>query len=209
MDRTARQRTRRPLSSRQEAPRYANDAAALERLFRERPDPWDFLTEPYEQARLARLGAIVQRVPHAAVLEIGCAEGVFTAWLTTVAKHVVALDVSPTACVRARAHAPQATVLAQSLGSYAPDTMFDLVVCAETLYYMRDPAAAIASMRRLGAYVLVSYTRHERQRLDPVVAGLPTLVDEEFVYVVRKFPPKKRGCRFLVWGPPDGAPPDA
>jgi len=193
---------RRPLTSRQEAPRYTDDAAALEQLFRQRPDPWDFFTDAYEQARLARLQELVRRVPHRSVLEVGCAEGAFTAWLTTVAEQVVALDVSPTACARARARAPQATVLVASLGSYNPPLLFDLVVCAETLYYMRDPAAALAQMQRMGASVLVSYTRHERQRLDPLVAGCPpALIDEVFVYTVRKFPPKRRGCRFLVWGP--------
>ena len=197
--------TRRPIRTRDEAPRYTNDAAALEHLFYDRPDPWDFLTDPYEQARLARLGALVQRVPHESVLEIGCAEGVFTAWLTTVAHHVVALDVSRTACARARVRAPQATVLVQDVGVYEPDRRFDLVVCAETLYYMRDPAAVIAALQRLGSYVLISYTRHERQQLDPLVANIPTLVDEAFRYVVRRFPPKKRGCRFLLWGPCGGA----
>ena len=86
---------RPPLRTRDEAPRYRDDTVVLERLFRERPDPRDFLTDPYEQARLTHLGGIVQRVPHASILEIGCAEGIFTAWLTTIAEHVVALDVSP------------------------------------------------------------------------------------------------------------------
>jgi len=177
----------------------------LERLFRERLDPWDFLTDPYEQARLTKLGSIVQRVPHASVLEIGCAEGVFTAWLTTVAEHVVALDVSPTACARAQQRAPKATVLVQGLGAYMSETVFDLVVCTETLYYMNDPGAALTAMRQLGRYVFVSYTRHERKRLDPLIVGIPALVDEEFTYVARRFPPKKRGCRLLVWGPFDSA----
>ncbi len=157
--RLQRPHTRPPLRTRNEAPRYIDDTMVLERLFRERPDPWDFLTDPYEQACLTHLGGIVQRVPHASVLEVGCAEGVF-----------------------------------------------DLVVCAETLYYMSDPAAALVTMRQLGQYVFVSYTRHERQRLDPLLVGMPAVVDEEFTYVVRRFPPKKRGCRSLVWGPLDSAP---
>ena len=201
--RLQRRHTRPPLRTRNEAPRHIDDTVVLERLFRERPDPWDFLIYRYEQACLTKLGSIVQRVPHASVLEIGCAEGVFTAWLTTVAEHVVALDVSPTACARAHERAPKATVLAQGLGSYISETVFDLVVCTETLYYMYDPGAALTAMRQLGKYVFVSYTRHERQRLDPLLAGMSAVVDEEFTYVVRRFPPKKRGCRSFVWGPPD------
>ena len=96
-------------------------------------------------------------------------------------------------------------MLAQGLGSYMPERVFDLVVCTETLYYMHDPDAAMITMRQLGKYVFVSYTRHERQRLDPLVVGMPAVVDEEFTYIVRRFPPKKRGCRSLVWGPPDSA----
>ena len=100
-------------------------------------------------------------------------EGIFTAWLTTVATNVVALDVRPTACARAQASAPQATVLVQALEAYTPQSVFDLVVCAETLYYMRDPALALLRMRQWGRYVIASYTRYERRRLDPLVAGFP------------------------------------
>jgi hypothetical protein len=95
-----RRHVRGPLRMWNEPPRYTDDGAALEQLFRARPDPWDLCTDAYEQARLTYLSTHVQRLPHASVLEIGCAEGVFTAWLTTLADSVVALDVSPTACAR-------------------------------------------------------------------------------------------------------------
>ena len=202
-----RHRTRQPLNSRNEAPRYTEDAAALEQLFRQRPDPWDFFTDPYESARLTHLQELVQQVPHRSVLEVGCAEGALTAWLTTVAEHVVALDISATACERARTRAPKATVLVENIGSYTPQMVFDLVVCAETLYYMRYPAAVLAQLHHLGTAVLVTYTRHERKRLDSIVAGFPPArIDETFVYTVRKFPPKKRACRCLLWGPVDEKP---
>lgn len=201
-----RRAVRRALQPWEEPPRYTNDSTALEQLFRERNDPWNFLTDPYEQARLTRLCALVQQVPHASVLEIGCAEGLFTAWLTTVAEHVVALDVSSTACARARERASMATVFNEGIETYMPERTFDLVVCAETLYYMRQPAAALTQMRQWGTYILLAYTRRERLRLDPLVTGFPTLVDEEFTYVQRRFPPKRRGCRVLVWGPCDAMP---
>lgn len=184
-----------------EAPRYTDDANALEQLFRKHSDPWSFLSSPYEQERLARLAEVVKRAPHKSVLEIGCANGVFTAWLTTVAERVVALDVSPTACEIARERAPKATVLKQDVREYTHEGTFDLIVCAETLYYASDPVAMITAMRGLGAHVLVSYTRGEQKRLDLIVAEIPALIDETFVYNPPGFFSKKRGCRFLVWGP--------
>jgi 2-polyprenyl-3-methyl-5-hydroxy-6-metoxy-1,4-benzoquinol methylase len=153
------------------------------------------------------LQELIQQVPHRSVLEVGCAEGALTAWLTTVAEQVVALDISATACERTRTRAPKAIVLVANVGSYTPEIVFDLVVCAETLYYMRYPAAVLAQLHALGAAVLLTYTRHERTRLDPIVAGFPPArLDETFVYTVRTFPPKKRGCRCLLWGPGDAKP---
>src|SRR6476620_9800597 len=102
------------------APRYTEDADALERLFRVREDPWHFLSDPYEEARLTFLQQLVLRVPHRSILEVGCAEGMLTAWLTTVAERVVAVDVSATACARTRARAPRATVVVANMGSYEP-----------------------------------------------------------------------------------------
>lgn len=184
-----------------EAPRYADNADALEQLFLKHSDPWSFLSSPYEQERLARLAGVVKRVPHASVLEIGCANGVFTAWLSTVAGRVVALDVSPTACALARERAPKATVFEQDVREYTHEGKLDLVVCAETLYYASDPVGMISAMRELGAHVLVSYTRREQKRLDLIVAEIPAMIDETFVYKAPGFFSKKRGCRFLVWGP--------
>jgi len=194
-----RERLRRLQNWRRLAPRYTEDADALERLFRVREDPWHFLSDPYEEARLTFLQQLVLRVPHRSILEVGCAEGLLTAWLTTVAERVVAVDVSATACARTRARAMRATVVVANMGSFEPGEQFDLVICSEALYYMRDPAAALTRLRQMGACVLLTYTRRERRTLDPIVASCaPALIDETFLYRERRFPPKNRGCRCVV-----------
>jgi len=191
---------RAQLTDQQEPKRYANDWDSLEALFREREDPWDFLTDAYEQARLRRLAELVRLVAPSSVLEVGCAEGIFTEWLARYGAEVVALDVSSTACQRARRRAPQAQVLAVPLDEYSDERRFDLVVCAETLYYVGDVPAALAKMQSLGRKVLVSYTRNERRKLDRALCvRVPAIVDETFKLRVRRFPPKTRACRMILW----------
>lgn len=129
----------------------------LRRTFRERVDPWHFETSPYEQGRFAKMLALVQSVPHARILEVGCAEGHFTERLLTVSGSVTAIDLSAEAIERARVRAPGAsflTVRAEDLP--APPERYDLIVCAEMLYYVEDLALVLAKLRRIGTYLVTS-----------------------------------------------------
>jgi len=78
-------------------PRRANDRA-------HQRGEWDFQA-PGERERYARVLDAVTRIRApdrwGAVLEIGCAEGVFTEELANRARSVTACDVSPLACTRA------------------------------------------------------------------------------------------------------------
>jgi 2-polyprenyl-3-methyl-5-hydroxy-6-metoxy-1,4-benzoquinol methylase len=186
----------------QEPRRYRGDDEALERLFRLRPDPWGFARDPYEQARLARLLEAARLVRPASILEVGCAEGALTMSLAAECGRVVALDVSATACARARSRAPGATVLARSVDELPPpDEPFDLVICAETIYYVKDPRRTLETLERLGRHVLLSYTLRESRRIDPLVAARAgqALVDEEQRLVVWRLPRWTRGFRLLLW----------
>ncbi len=145
---------------------YQDDHDELERLFQGLRDPWNFETSDYERERMLVLAREVSRYPHASILEVGCAEGVFTEMLTAMSPRVMAIDVSATAVSRAQARCPGARCIAVSLDAFQAAEPFDLVVCAETLYYVRDVPRAIGKLSSLGRRCLVSYIRRESGRLD-------------------------------------------
>lgn len=147
---------------------YSDDHTELEHIFRTLKDPWNFERSSYEQARLQVLLDEVKKYPHESVLEVGCAEGAFTEMLGAVAARVVAIDVSPTAVSRARERCPAATCMTQSLQEFSTAELFDLAVCAETLYYIKNVTQAINKLSSLARVCMVSYLGREARRLDPL-----------------------------------------
>lgn len=106
------------------------------------PDPWAYATSAYEEARRAALLAALPRPRYRSALEVGCGEGHTTRLLASRADRVVGLDISEAALARGRAAGlPPNVSLARGdlLGGWpprqAPAGAFDLVVCAELLYY--------------------------------------------------------------------------
>jgi SAM-dependent methyltransferase len=67
----------------------------------QRGDHWELDSSAFEQARFARLHALLAERHYPRVLELGCGTGAFTHHLARLADHVVALDISPTAIARA------------------------------------------------------------------------------------------------------------
>jgi 2-polyprenyl-3-methyl-5-hydroxy-6-metoxy-1,4-benzoquinol methylase len=129
----------------------------LERSFQERPDPWGFATSRYEQERFRKMLALLLTVPHDTVLEIGCAEGHFTAQLVQAASAVTALDLSSLAIGRAKQRAPQATYLTTRVEAFHHiGPPFDVVVCSEMLYYLPDTAVLIPRLAQLGRHLVTS-----------------------------------------------------
>lgn len=163
-----------------EVPRYKAAYDALDELFKSGEDPWHFSTDNYETARFDKILEVVQRVPHASILDVGCAEGHLTRRLCGVADQVTAIDVSPTAVERARRAAPEAQVLQGRLEDMEFDRRFDLVVCSETVYYVSDVEAALRRLNSLGDFVLVTYTLYERSRLDPFFSRIPAIHNSPF-----------------------------
>jgi len=107
----------------------------------QRGDHWEFDSSAFEQARYARLMALLAGRRYAHVLELGCGSGSFTQHLVGLAGHVVALDISPTAIARARAQwaGPatvdfrQANIMEYDLQAEGP---WDLVVISDTMCYL-------------------------------------------------------------------------
>ncbi len=154
---------------------YGDRHDRLERLFRNLDDPWNFKHSPYEQERYEILLQTVKRYPHRSILEVGCAEGLFTCRLSSVADYVVGIDVSSTAIERARSQCPRGEYHESSLEQFSPHRQFDMVICAETLYYMSDIPGALEKISSLGKTCLVSYLERESKTLDAYLEQLPLL----------------------------------
>jgi len=113
----------------------------MNRQFGKREDPFSYATTPYEAARLAAMDAALGAGPLGPVLEVGCAEGHFTATLTGRASRVLAVDISAVALERARRRAPKADFAEADLMTWSPgpEAPFDAVVLGDVLYYLDRP----------------------------------------------------------------------
>ncbi len=126
--------------------------AHFEKLF-EQPDPWNY-GSPYEREKYQRQLDLLPTGLIGRGLELGCAEGHFTALLAARVGHLMAADVSPTALARAKnrcAAWPDIAFLALDLGKDALPEKLDLIVCSEVLYYLEDEAALRGGAAALAA----------------------------------------------------------
>ena len=124
-----------------EAPAASNGSASdrdyFDSLFEERIDPWDY-TNPYEVTKYEQtLQFVPRRVRRA--LELGCAEGHFTATLSGRVEKLLAADISDVALGRARercAGLSNIDFIRLDVAGDALPTDLDLIVCSELLYYL-------------------------------------------------------------------------
>lgn len=127
------------------------DPDYFEALYRDKGDPWDFESSPYEAAKYTETLAALPADRFASVLEVGCANGVLTAQLGPRCDVLLAVDVSQTAVAAASARcADQANVRIElrRLPAEAPAETFDLVLLSEVVYYWDS-----ADILRMGAYL--------------------------------------------------------
>jgi len=102
-------------------------------------DPWEFDSSPFEREKYSRQVAFIKDRRYSRALEIGCGGGTFTRELATLADHVIALDVAPSAIARARtalrgvSHVDLRVTDAMDYDPHG-DGPWDLVVISETLY---------------------------------------------------------------------------
>jgi peptidoglycan/xylan/chitin deacetylase (PgdA/CDA1 family)/GT2 family glycosyltransferase/SAM-dependent methyltransferase len=110
----------------------------FESLFAGRDDPWAY-ANPYERRKYDQTLALVELGPSERVLELGCAEGHFTAELAPRAGTLLAADISEIALERARERCRDRANVEFVRLDLARDPLpsgFDLIVCSETLYYV-------------------------------------------------------------------------
>lgn len=118
----------------------------FERLYLEKSDPWDMRSSAYEREKYRRtLDKILeQRRRSERILEVGCSIGSFTASLAEHFAEVVATDFSNEAIARAAEYCRGASnirFIRSDLQSLKLDTAFDVIVCAEILYYIEKRRA--------------------------------------------------------------------
>lgn len=115
------------------------DGAYFDRVYAD-ADPWGYAASPYEAARREAVLAALPRQRYRSILEVGCGEGHTTRRLAERGDRVVGLDISDRAVARAvelpaNVRVARGDLLAPTLPPEAPAGAFDLVVCAEVLYY--------------------------------------------------------------------------
>ena len=155
------------------------DADWFERLYAADGDPWDFATSEYEAGKYRRTLEILGDRRFARALEVGCSIGVFTAQLAARCDKLVAIDVSARALAAARerlAGDERVELRRAMCPEQTPPGDWDLVVCAEVLYYLDRPAfdAAVqrlAGVLSTGATVVAAHWR-------PATATYPLRGDE-------------------------------
>ena len=112
----------------------------------EKPDPWNYTSCPEEQDRFRSAAHLVDDARDGKLFEhafeVGCAEGVFTAMLTTRCKSLLAVDLSKTALNRAKDRCAGMNVRFDQwdLALSPTPTGMDLVVIMDVLELFFRPA---------------------------------------------------------------------
>jgi peptidoglycan/xylan/chitin deacetylase (PgdA/CDA1 family)/2-polyprenyl-3-methyl-5-hydroxy-6-metoxy-1,4-benzoquinol methylase len=153
--------------------RDAHDRLHFESLFAASDDPWDYGSE-YERTKYAHTLALLPRRRVARALEIGCAEGRFTAQLAPRVRSLLAVDVSEIALARAAERCSEHPQVRFASADIARDPLpgpFDLVVCSEVLYYVDRtelPAVAqkLSDALEQGGHLLTAHANVLRDQPD-------------------------------------------
>jgi 2-polyprenyl-3-methyl-5-hydroxy-6-metoxy-1,4-benzoquinol methylase len=121
----------------------------FERLYAEHGDVWSFSTSEYERAKYSKTLALALKLcpePNL-VLEVGCGTGVFSGLLAQCFRTVLAIDISGEALNIAATANREATNIEfqrRDFRRLTGNTRFDLIVCAEVLYYLREADSEVA-----------------------------------------------------------------
>ncbi|MFT3965096.1 MAG: class I SAM-dependent methyltransferase [Sphingobium sp.] len=155
---------------------YRGGAEVLDALY-DRPDPWN-LASGEERIRFEATDALIRAhspaLPVPALIEIGCGEGMQTRHLAALADHVTGIDISDNALARAARAVPEAALLAGELTVLLPRlprARYDVATLCEVLYYMPDPAAALAAAQGLADLLIVTVYEPQARRLLPLLGG--------------------------------------
>jgi peptidoglycan/xylan/chitin deacetylase (PgdA/CDA1 family)/glycosyltransferase involved in cell wall biosynthesis len=128
------------------------------------PDPWAYESD-YEAVKCEQTLALLPEELVTDALEIACAQGHFTARLASRVGRLTAVDISERALARAQARCSgHSNVAFRRLDLNADDIPgpFDLIVCSEVLYYVRDLVGVVGhilSQIQPGGFFLTVHSR--------------------------------------------------
>lgn len=114
------------------------DRVYFDNLYSIDVDPWNFESSDYEQEKYAKTIEVISDKKFNHVLELGCANGVFTAILAPYCHTLWAVDFNKTALESATkrcAKFPQCKFLKWDITKGMPDKNFDAIFLSEVGYY--------------------------------------------------------------------------
>lgn len=129
----------------------------FERLYLESPDPWNYQSSEYELRKYERVlaCALQWRSANGSALEVGCSVGVFSRMLAEHFEKVTAIDVSKEALTAAAGYnrdTKNVRFVHSNLQSLGADEQYDVIFCAEILYYIAKTDVEIVC-RQLEKYL--------------------------------------------------------
>jgi predicted TPR repeat methyltransferase len=140
----------------------------VEELFKQKIDPYEFSREPERFDRACKmLDSVSNGSRFGRVLEIGCAEGLFTERLSKRCQSLLAVDISTTALERARQSCRRFNHVQFAEWDLRGGTLlgeFDLILAVGVLEYIRRPKTLkhasdrIVRSLRVGGYLLMGNT---------------------------------------------------
>jgi len=160
----------------------------MDLLFTANPDPWRFETSAYEKEKYERTLGILPHREFRSILEVGCAEGVFTKRLAPYGRRITALDISEVALGRARERCcdlPSVEFKVFDLLNDGFQEEYDLICASEVLYFLDDLDRIRTARDKLlgalcpGGNVLLCHMRLKKEESDgsgrTPLSGHPTL----------------------------------
>jgi len=148
-------------------------SSSFDTIFAGTEDPWNSTSESEKQRFATTLEILTAsgRTHFGSAIELGCAEGIFTAQLASYCDEIVGLDYSEVALARARARFaadPQTEFRKWDMRNEKIDGQYDLVVAMGVLTSLYRPASVRRACRmvvnaiRPGGYLLFSDVRQSR-----------------------------------------------
>lgn len=123
--------------------RTGNMRFAFERMYLENSDPWNYQYSRYERDKYERTLGCAMRWRRACVsaLEVGCSIGIFSGMLAEHFNCVTAIDVSKEAlraAINHNRHRSNITFRQCDLRTLSLGEQYDVIICAEVFYYVRE-----------------------------------------------------------------------